>query len=122
MKSKFDIARKNSFSAGFTLIELLISVSIFAVVVVAVASLYIDIIRTSAKANLQKRVYSEARFLMKRLEKEIHANMIDYDEYYSQNVVIPSKKGNGVDNFGQNYGKYYSAFYNPGSDEKLGFE
>ena len=52
---------------------------------------------------------------MDRITQEIKNNMVDYDEYYAQNVVIPSKKG--TDNFGQNYGRYYSSFYNPGADK-----
>ncbi|MBI4994658.1 type II secretion system protein [Candidatus Peregrinibacteria bacterium] len=109
-------------SAGFTLIELLISVGLFAIVVVIFSSLLIQSIRTSQEANTQNQIYEDARFLMQHIAKEIRSGMVDYDEYYSQNVVIPSNKGNGIDNFGQNYGKYYSSFYNPGSDEKLGFE
>lgn len=136
MNSEFDIlliapspqvrrTSKNSRSAelkGFTLVELLISTSIFGVVVVIVSSLYVDMIRLNVKANLQKQIYSEAQFLMKRLEREIHNSMIDYDEYYAQNVVIPGNSKYAKENFGQNYGRYYSSFYNTGSDEKLGFD
>ncbi|MBI4994919.1 prepilin-type N-terminal cleavage/methylation domain-containing protein, partial [Candidatus Peregrinibacteria bacterium] len=105
---------------GFTLIEMLISVSLFAIVVVIFSSLLIQTILSSREANAQNQIYEDARFLMQRIAREIRSGMVDYDEYYSQNVVIPSNKG--TDNFGQNYGKYYSSFYNPGSDEKLGFD
>lgn len=101
-------------TAGFTLIELLIAVGLFAVVAVFVSSLVIDTIRASKDSNLQNQVYEDARYTMQKIAEEIRGGMVDYDEYYAQNVV-------GADNWGQNYGKYYSAFYNPGSDEALGF-
>ena len=100
---------------GFTLVELLISVGLFAVVIVFFSSIFIQSIRISHEANAQNQIYEDARFLMQRISKEIRSGMIDYDEYYAQNVVIPSEKG--TDNFGQNYGRYYSSFYNPGADK-----
>lgn len=100
---------------AFTLPELLISVAIFAVVAVIVSSLYVDSFRLTGSANLQNQVYEDARYIMQKIAEEVRKNMIDYDEYYSQNVI-------GASNFGQNYGRYYSSFYNPGSDGKLGFD
>lgn len=96
-------------TAGFTLIELLISVGLFAVVAVFVSSLMIDTMRASKDSNLQNQVYEDARYTMQKIAEEIRGGMVDYDEYYAQNVV-------GADNWGQNYGRYYSAFYNPGAD------
>lgn len=108
------ISVKFSAPQGFTLIELLIAVGLFSVVIVIVASLMIDVIRAAKDANLQNQVYEDARYTMQKIAQEIRNGMVDYDEYYAQNVV-------GADNWGQAYGKYYSAFYNPGSDEMLGF-
>ena len=102
---------------GFTLIELLISIGLFAVVIVFFSSIFIQSIRTSYESNAQNQIYEDARFLMQRIAKEVRSGMVDYDEYYAQNVAIPS--GKGADNFGQNYGRYYSSFYNPGTDKPL---
>lgn len=113
-------------TAGFTLVELLIAVSIFAVVSMIVATLYVQAFRESRRANLQNQIFEDARFIMSRIADEIRSGMIDYDEYYNQNVVIPgaaSIAGAASErNYGQNYGRYYSSFYNPGSDDALGFD
>ncbi len=100
-------------NAGFTLPELLVAVGVFAVVIAIIASFYVQTFRVTRKVNSQSQIYEDARYIMQKIKQEIHASAIDYDEYYNQNVVIG--------NFGQNFGKYYSSFYNPGSDEKLGF-
>lgn len=111
-------------ASGFTLIELLVSVAIFAVVAVIVASMYIQAVRETKRTNTQNQIYEDARFLMAKIADEIHGGMIDYDEYYAQNVIKNSPEGVPVlkKNFGQNFGAYYSAFYHPGSDEALGFD
>lgn len=115
-------------TAGFTLPELLIAVSIFAMVATITGSMYIQAFRETRKTNLQNQIYEDGRFLLQRIADEIRAGMIDYDEYYNQNVVIGtlsaqwSIPGAGTQNFGQNYGRYYSAFFNPGSDNALGFD
>lgn len=104
---------------GFTLPEILVAVSIFVIVSTVIAGLYVQSFRETRRSNLQNQIYEDARFILQRIGDEIRSGAIDYDEYYNQNVVIGS--GIGLANFGQNYGRYYSAFFNPGSDEKLGF-
>ncbi|MEK7524190.1 MAG: prepilin-type N-terminal cleavage/methylation domain-containing protein [Patescibacteria group bacterium] len=121
MKLKFSSLR------AFTLPEVLIAVSIFSVVAMLVSSMYIQSFRQSRRTNIQNQIYADARFVMQRIAQEIRTNMIDYDEYYNQNVVIPSIPGGSVPNpglkhYGQNYGRYFSSFFHPGSEEKLGFD
>lgn len=112
---------------AFTLPEILIAVSLFATVVTIVGGLYIRSFRETRRANFQNQIYEDARFILGRIANEIRDGMVDYDEYYNQHVVIESLKGGiqipgaGLQNFGQNYGRYYSSFFNPGNDEKLGF-
>lgn len=113
---------------AFTLAEILIAVSLFATVVTIVGGLYIRSFRETRRANFQNQIYEDARFILQRIATEIRDGMVDYDEYYNQHVVIESLKagiqipGAGFQNFAQNYGRYYSAFFNPGNDEKLGFD
>lgn len=113
---------------GFTLPEVLVAVSIFAIVSTVVASLYVQSFRESKRSSFQNQVYEDARFVLRRIADEIQqGGTIDYDEYYNQNVVIPTGVAPpnstpfGLANYGQNYGRYFSSFFNPGSDRKLGF-
>ncbi|MBI2638269.1 type II secretion system protein [Candidatus Peregrinibacteria bacterium] len=99
---------------AFTLPEILIAVAIFSTVSMVVSTLYIQSFQETRKANLQNQVYEDARFILQRIAQEARDGMVDYDEYYNQNVVI--------DNFGQNFGRYYSSFFYPGQDEALGFD
>lgn len=114
---------------AFTLPEVLIAVSIFTVVVSIAANLYVQSFRETRRANTQNQIYEDARFILQRIADEVKSGMIDYDEYYNQNVVLPLINASepaggpalGVDNFGQNFGRYYSAFFHTGSDNALGF-
>ncbi|GEM_PF-985810 len=116
---------------AFTLPEILIAVSIFSVVSLVVSTMYIQSFQETRRANLQNQVYEDARFIMARIVQEARDGMIDYDEYYNQNVVMPSLAAGvpilGIapgtpQNFGQNFGRYYSSFFHPGQDEALGFD
>ncbi|KKU79208.1 MAG: hypothetical protein UY05_C0036G0006 [Candidatus Peregrinibacteria bacterium GW2011_GWA2_47_7] len=100
---------------GFTLPEVLIAVSIFAMVSTIAAALYAQSFKETRRATTQNQLYEDARYVMGLIADEAKNGMIDYDEYYSQNVV-------GATNYGQSYGRYYSAFFNPGDDNKLGFD
>lgn len=112
---------------------MLIAVAIFAVFSTVVAWEYTQAFRETRTANLQNQVFEDGRFVIDRIAYEIRNGTIDYDEYFNQNVVIPSLEDPaigvpGIDaseiwrrNYGQNFGRYYSAFYNPGSDNRLGF-
>jgi len=108
---------RNSYknTAGFTLPEVLIAVSIFAMVSTIAAALYAQSFKETRRATTQNQLYEDARYVMGLIADEAKNGMIDYDEYYSQNVV-------GATNYGQSYGRYYSAFFNPGDDNKLGFD
>ncbi|MBI5412803.1 type II secretion system protein [Candidatus Peregrinibacteria bacterium] len=99
---------------AFTLPEVMIAVFIFSMVTTIVANLYIQSFKETRRSNLENQIYEDARFVMQQIAGEIQNGMIDYDEYYNQNVI-------GA-NFGQNFGRYYSSFFNPGTDEKLGFD
>lgn len=118
---------------AFTLPELLVAVAIFAVVATTVSGMYITAFRESRRAAEHNRIYEDARFIMRRIADEVGAGMIDYDEYFNQMVIL--RPGGGAANppssssplsvaltYGNNYGRYYSSFYNPGSDEALGFD
>lgn len=105
---------------GFTLPEVLIAVSIFAMVSTVAGTLYAQSFKETRRATVQNQLYDDARYTMARIAEEVRNGMIDYDEYYSWNVVKNSSYGTTT--YGQNYGRYYSAFFNPGDDDDLGFD
>lgn len=94
---------------GFTLIEIVIAVSIFALLAVTSVTIFTNISRMSRKVQVQEYVFTEAEAAMEKILREIQRSTIDYDEYYSQLVLVGSLV------YGQNYGVYGSTFYTPGS-------
>lgn len=118
---------KKKIKNGFTLVEILVAVSLFATVATVVAGLYLDAFRETKRGNSLNQIYEDSRFILQRIAQEIRDGMIDYDEYYNQNVVL----ANGASwlpaetwrrHYGQSYGRYYSSFFNTGTDEALGFD
>lgn len=111
--------------SAFTLPELLISISILATVAVIVSGSLIQSFRSNKKSNIEARIYSDAAFIIKKIANEVQKNVIDYDEYYNEYVLVPGIPGNNQNPtayYGQNFGRYYSSFFHPGDDEILGFD
>ncbi len=81
--------------------------------------MFIDSFKNSRRFALQNSVYEDAGFIMNQLADQIQNSYIDYDEYYNQNVVVPGviPRTNHAPTYGQNFGMYYSAFFNPGNDK-----
>lgn len=94
---------------GFTLIEVLIASSIFAMVSIIGATIFMNISQSERKTSLTNAIYEDARVVMEMLAREIRAGTIDYEEYYSVNTL---KAGY----YGINRGVYGSRFYDPGYD------
>jgi len=92
---------------GFTLIEVLIAASIFAMVSMIGATIFMNISQTERKTSLSNAIYEDARVIMEMLAREIRAGTIDYEEYYSVEVL-------GAAYYGINRGVYGSRFYDPG--------
>lgn len=98
---------------GFTLIEVLIAASIFSVVITISTSIIFDIINTEKRTDILNGLYEDGKIAMEQLTSAIHDNAIDYEEYFSINVVQPNR---GIVNpiYGLYYGAYASRFYDPG--------
>ncbi|MDD3862039.1 MAG: type II secretion system protein, partial [Candidatus Gracilibacteria bacterium] len=95
---------------GFTLIEILIAASLFVVVTTMTTMILFDIINTEKRTNILSAVYDDARVVMEQIATMIHENAIDYDEYYSVNVI---QHNTGVA-YGMYHGVYSGRFYDPG--------
>lgn len=92
---------------GFTLIEVLIASSIFAMVSMIGATIFMNISQSERKTSLTNAIYEDARVVMEMLAREIRTSTIDYEEYYSVNVLK-------AEYYGINRGVYGSRFYDPG--------
>jgi prepilin-type N-terminal cleavage/methylation domain-containing protein len=107
---------------GFTLIEILIAASLFVIVTTMTTLILFDIITTEKRTNILNAVYDDARVVMEQITTMIHENAIDYDEYYSVNVIQPRQPVlNGAVAYGMYNGVYSSRFYDPGLHYEGGF-
>lgn len=111
-KTLFFLCRKKKAHPAFTLVELLVSISIFSVVMVITASLFVSGFRLNQQVSVREQLYSDARFLLNRLSEEIRNSTVDYEEYFNRMVMEGA--------YGQNYGLYRRQFYHPGSDGLYG--
>lgn len=107
--------RCRKLSEGFTLVEVLIAMSIFTLAAVISSNILVDVVQLEKKSSIQNAIYEDVRIIMQQLTNEIQAGTIDYEEYYSMNVI---QAANDPDLFyGINYGVYSSRFYNPGKSQ-----
>lgn len=96
---------------GFTLIELLMAISIFVVIATISTSLLVRTVNVEKLTDIRNTMVDDARVLMEQLTSAIHYGQIDYEEYYSVNVIQ-----NGAQDvaYGLYYGAYGSRFMSPG--------
>lgn len=113
---------------GFTLIELSISVLVLTMLSIFAGQIYLNY--TAASRNLKgaNLVYEEARFLMEKIVREVRQNAIDYEQYFNQNIMVPTGGGGFAQNltpiatdggggFPDNYCAYSAIFYDNGPDD-----
>ena len=99
--------RNKKSHSGFTLLEALIAASIFAMVSMMGAAIFINISQSERKTELTNALYEDARVIMETLAREIRSGTIDYEEYYNKHVLCSTL-------YGVNRGVYASRFYDPG--------
>jgi prepilin-type N-terminal cleavage/methylation domain-containing protein len=115
----------NNSTSAFTLIEMLLSISLFSIVIVITAAIFIDSLRLDRKTSLQQQVFIDARFTLDQIAEAVRNGTIDYEEYFNQIVLSRKVNGNSAageyrNNYGDNHGAYNARFYNRGEDEELG--
>lgn len=100
---------------GFTLVEILIAASLFVVVMTISTLILFDIIKSEKRSNILNAVYDDAKIVMEQIADMIQNNAIDYEEYYSVNVLQPQNGFIPLDIvYGIYNGVYSSRFYDPG--------
>lgn len=107
----------NNQKKGFTLIEVLLAATIFTIVSMIVATVFVNILRIQKRIVLENAIYEDARFMMERISRELRQNTIDYEEYYNKTLPKePVFADTTKNHYGNRYGCYSKRFYNPGSD------
>ncbi len=98
---------------AFTLIEVLITLTIFVMVAIIAVTLLVNGMRSAKRIQAQIYLYTEAQALMDQIAREVSNNTVDYELYYSRNVLGET----GWDT--PNYGFYGQTFFNPGTGGQL---
>ncbi|MFA5842921.1 MAG: prepilin-type N-terminal cleavage/methylation domain-containing protein [Candidatus Gracilibacteria bacterium] len=109
-----------SFRPSFTLIEITVAITLFAILATAGVVMVSNVSNAARKVEMEEYLYTEAQNLLEKIAREIQASGIDYEEYYSRNVIQVSVDPITAKTFGENYGEYHKQFFNPGSDDDYG--
>lgn len=94
---------------GFTIIELMVALTVLTLLALFAGRTYLNYIAAARDLKAANLVYEEARFLMERMVREVRQNGIDFEEYFSRNVLENA-------NYGQAYCAYDLIFYDAGFD------
>lgn len=101
---------------GFTIMEVLIASTVFVLIATMSTTILVRTIQAEKRTDILNAMYDDARVVMEQITNVIHSGTIDYDEYYSINVVQPTY---GIDENDQAYGLYHgvygSRFFHPGN-------
>ncbi len=96
---------------GFTLMEALIAASVFGMLSIIGATIFINISQSQRSTESYSALYEDARVIMENLANEIRNGTVDYEEYYNIEYTNPI---GGQTYYGINRGVYASRFYDPG--------
>lgn len=109
---------------GFTLIEVLIALTIFSAIMLVSVNTFVISFNSTRRTYTENVILEDARFILKRLETLIKENHIDYEEYFSRQVVQTSTPPQNR-KYGQNHGLYAWQFFdggtNPGTGQPDGY-
>lgn len=97
---------------GFSIVELIVSMTIFIIVLVSGLELMQRTAVNSKKLEMKEVLYTQLGFAMDELKTAIEASGLDYEEYYSRNVLQQSV-AEASRTFGENYGDYHQQFFRP---------
>jgi prepilin-type N-terminal cleavage/methylation domain-containing protein len=93
---------------GFTLIELLVAIAIFVVAITSASAIFIAVIRSQQKSNIQRQTSQDARYAMETITREVRmATGSDTEPAIStgefgQTLIIVN-----IDSVGDKYVKYF---------------
>lgn len=94
---------------SFTLIEVVIAITLLGMLSLIALALMSTVGKASKKVNMEEYLYTEGQALLERIAHSIQESGIDYEEYYSWEVLAAT-------DYGQNYGVYHQQFFDPGTN------
>lgn len=106
--------KKQNLKKGFTIVEMLMAISIFVVIATISTSILIRTVNMEKLTDIRNTMLDDARVFMEQLTSLINNGAIDYEEYYSINVVQGAKTDPTKIAYGVYYGAYGSRFYSAG--------
>lgn len=93
---------RSSYQKGFTLVEILVSMSIFAIVSVVVADLFVIASKAQRRARSSQILQTEVQSTMSNLVDRVRIGTIDYDAYGGVITSNPQDKMAFIDEQGNN--------------------
>ena len=91
-----------------SIVELIIAMTIFLVLITTGLTMVSQVSKAAKKVEMEEYLTTEGQALLEKIAREIQVSAIDYEEYYSRQVL-------GALNYGANYGEYHKQFFNPGN-------
>jgi len=70
--------KKKLITKGFTLIEMLITIGVFAIVLMVVSSIFININNLQQNTGNLQRLQNEGRYILEKIAKEVRSRELDY--------------------------------------------
>lgn len=101
----------NQTKKAVSLPETIIAITLFSIIAGISIQFLDQLSKGQRKTEMQEYVAEEAWRVLEELGDSIKASALDYEEYYSRKVNTT---------FGENYGAYHEAFFNPTSDYDTG--
>ncbi len=87
---------------GFTYIELLIVISIFSLLSVVIANIFILFTKSQIKTSVQEKLIADGRYLLENITRKIRNSKIDYSKY-SLPIANPVKELHLIDDKGDKF-------------------
>lgn len=85
----FHVTKKKSGQAGFTFIEMIVTMSIFSLVLLGIADIFIRAHHAQQTSAALQKLHADMRFVLDRVTDEIRRGGIDY-AYYAAATSSPS--------------------------------
>lgn len=87
---------------------MIVTLTIFSIISMVAVSVVANSLKSARKIQAQAFLYTEAQALMDKMAREVENSALDYEAYFSMDVLDQSWET-------PSYGQYAQSFYNPGS-------
>ena len=95
-----------------SIVELIIAITIFLVLITTGLTLVGNVSKAAKKVEMAEYLTTESQILLERIARQIQNSAIDYEEYYSHDVLGAASPTTYT--YGTNYGEYHKQFFHPG--------